>query len=72
MPPKSNNKTHNGENRLSGKPFVGVIFKCCRIYSRIYLNKKGDAFVGWCPRCSKKMTMRVSPTGSKERFFTAE
>ena len=36
------------------KPFIGIHFKCCNIYSRIYLNAKGDAFVGWCPKCTKK------------------
>jgi len=54
------------------RPHIGVVFKCCRIYSRIYLNKKGDAFVGWCPRCSAKMEVLVSPIGSKSKFFFAE
>jgi hypothetical protein len=56
----------------SEKPHIGVIFKCCRVYARVYLNKKGDAFVGWCPKCARKMEIKVSPCGSKERFFTAE
>jgi hypothetical protein len=54
------------------KPHLGVIFKCCRVYSRLYLNKKGDAFVGWCPKCAAKLEIKVSPTGSRQRFFTAE
>jgi len=54
------------------RPFIGIMFKCCRIYSRIYLNAAGTAFVGWCPRCAAKATVRVSPTGSRNRFFTAE
>ncbi|RKX27339.1 MAG: hypothetical protein DRP47_06720 [Candidatus Zixiibacteriota bacterium] len=53
------------------RPFIGVYFKCCRVYSRIYLNKAGTAFVGWCPKCARKTVVRVSPTGSKERIFTA-
>jgi hypothetical protein len=54
------------------RPFIGMHFKCCNVYSRIYLNREGTAFVGWCPRCAAKTTVRVSPTGSKSRFFTAE
>jgi len=54
------------------RPHLGVIFKCCRIYSRIYLNKKGDTFVGWCPKCAAKMEIEVSPYGSDSRFFMAE
>jgi len=54
------------------RPHIGIVFKCCRIYSRIYLNKKGDAFVGWCPKCAAKMEVFISPYGSKNRFFFAE
>ena len=54
------------------RPHIGIIFKCCRIYSRIYLNKKGNAYVGWCPKCTAKMEVLISPYGSKNRFFFAE
>ncbi|RME22510.1 MAG: hypothetical protein D6800_10935 [Candidatus Zixiibacteriota bacterium] len=54
------------------RPFIGIMFKCCHVYSRIYLNAAGTAFVGWCPRCAAKATVKVSPTGSRNRFFTAE
>ncbi|MBU8934869.1 MAG: hypothetical protein KOO62_12850 [candidate division Zixibacteria bacterium] len=53
------------------RPFIGMYFKCCRVYSRIYLNKGGNAFVGWCPKCTAKTSVRVSPTGSNDRIFTA-
>ncbi len=62
----------SGEAEKSGKPHIGVIFKCCRVYSRIYLNKSKTAFVGWCPKCAAKMEVRISPYGSKKRFFTAD
>ena len=54
------------------KPFIGVHFTCCKVYSRIYLNAAGTAFVGWCPKCAAKAEVKVSPTGSSSRFFTAE
>lgn len=57
--------------KKTGRPFVGIFFTCCKVYSRIYLNKQGTAFVGWCPRCAAKVEMKVSPTGSTSRFFTA-
>ena len=53
------------------KLFLGIVFKCCNIYSRIHLNKKRTAFVGWCPKCAKPARVKVSPTGSKSRFFSA-
>jgi hypothetical protein len=54
------------------RPKLGVYFKCCHIYSHIYLNRAGTAFVGWCPKCAAKVEMRVSPTGSTSKIFMAE
>ena len=46
-------------------------FKCCNVYARIYLNKDGTAFVGWCPKCTAKVGVKVSPVGTNARFFAA-
>jgi len=54
------------------RPFIGMHFKCCNVYSRIYLNSRGTAFVGWCPKCAVKAEVMVSPTGTKARFFSAD
>ena len=53
------------------KPFIGVRFDCCNVYMRIKLNKAGTAFVGWCPRCTKRAEVKVSKSGSKNPFFVA-
>lgn len=53
----------------NGRPHKGVLFKCCNVYVRIHLNAKGDAFVGWCPRCAGKLELRVGPDGSDAGFF---
>lgn len=58
--------------KASRRPFIGMHFKCCNIYSRIYLNRKHTAFVGWCPKCTRQAVVKVSPDGTKERFFTAD
>jgi len=56
------------------KDFIGVTFKCCNVYSRIYLNKEGTAFEGVCPRCYKKRVVVkiVEHGGTESRFFEAE
>jgi len=54
------------------RPFIGMHFKCCNVYSRIYLNRAGTAFVGWCPKCAVKAEVTVSPSGTKARFFSAD
>lgn len=54
------------------KPFLGMYFKCCRVYSRLYLNKQQTAFVGWCPKCAAKAEVKISAEGSSEKFFIAD
>jgi hypothetical protein len=53
------------------REYVGVTFKCCRVYTRIYLNKEKTAFVGWCPKCAAKMEVQITKTGSSSKFFQA-
>ena len=55
-----------------GRPYIGVYFKCCRVYARIYLNRAGDAFCGHCPKCARPTRVKVGRGGSKSRFWTAE
>ncbi|MCD6162515.1 MAG: hypothetical protein J7K40_08905 [candidate division Zixibacteria bacterium] len=54
------------------RPYIGVVFKCCNVYSRIYLSKNKTSFVGWCPKCGGKMVVEISPHGSKSKFFVAD
>ena len=53
------------------KPFVGMHFKCCHVYSRIYINAKRTAFSGHCPKCAKPVEIKISKDGSSSPFFTA-
>ena len=53
------------------RPFVGVLFTCCHVYMRIYLNTAQTAYVGHCPRCAAKLELKVAPNGSPGRFFSA-
>ncbi|MEA2063243.1 MAG: hypothetical protein U9P14_06075 [Gemmatimonadota bacterium] len=66
---KKNRKKQADGAPSKRRPTIGVFWECCKVYSRISLNKKGTAYVGWCPRCAKRVQMDVVPWGSKSRFF---
>lgn len=53
------------------RKFLGVHFQCCNVYARIYVNPEGTAYKGNCPRCGKRVEVKVGPGGTDSRFFTA-
>lgn len=54
------------------RKFLGVHFKCCNAYARVYMNKEKTAYRGACPRCGKRVDMRIGREGTDSRFFTAQ
>lgn len=53
------------------KKFIGMLFECCNVYRRIYINQGGNAYEGRCPICYGKIKVIVGPDGTDQRFFTA-
>jgi hypothetical protein len=51
--------------------FVGVHFACCDVYMRVYVNRDRTAYEGNCPKCAKRVRLRIGPGGTDARFFTA-
>ncbi|HOI54699.1 MAG TPA: hypothetical protein PLP01_05585 [Phycisphaerae bacterium] len=58
-------------DRGQERPWISVHFECCNVYARVYRNAAGTAYVGWCPKCAAKVTVRVAPGGTTTRFFRA-
>jgi PHP family Zn ribbon phosphoesterase len=54
------------------QPFLGIHFKCCNVYARIYRDKDATAYVGRCPRCGAAVRVPIGKGGSPRRFFAAE
>lgn len=53
------------------KKFIGILFECCKVYRRIYINKDDNAYEGRCPLCYSKVKVIVGPDGTNQRFFNA-
>ena len=66
-----NNERSANAGANPAKPFVGVHFKCCNIYVRIYRNRTQDAYEGACPKCRKKVKLPIGSGGTNNRFFEA-
>lgn len=67
-PPEGEAASAAGDRK---RRWLGIQFECCGVYSRIYRNRQGTAYVGYCPRCSRPVRVRIGPGGEHGRFFRA-
>ena len=63
--------TDDLESKGMGRPWIGVHFECCGVYTRIYRNRQATAYEGHCPRCQRVARIRIGPGGSNHRIFRA-
>ena len=54
------------------KKFIGILFECCNVYRRIYINQEKNAYKGECPKCNGKVKVTIGPSGTDTRFFSAQ
>ncbi|MEL7089021.1 MAG: hypothetical protein AAGL98_11370 [Planctomycetota bacterium] len=60
-----------GDAGLRGRPWLAVKWRCCSVYSRVYRNRRGDAYEGRCPRCATPVRASIGEGGTSSRFFEA-
>ena len=58
------------EEASPDRPYLGIHFACCSVYSRIYRNAEQTAYVGHCPRCTCRVQVNIVQSGTYQRFFT--
>jgi hypothetical protein len=63
--------TGNGGGSTVSRRFVGIHFLCCDVYARVYVNRDDTAYQGNCPKCARRVRLRIGPGGTSARFFTA-
>lgn len=59
-------------DRNVGRPWIGILFACCEVYTRIYRNREQTGYTGNCPKCGRRVSLRIGSNGVSSRFFTAE
>lgn len=63
----------NGKSpgKATPREYLSIHFRCCNVYGRIYKNRAGTAYVGWCPRCASKLEVKVGKggQGTDQRIF---
>jgi len=55
----------------NGRPWLAVLWRCCNVYSRVYIMRDESAYNGDCPSCGRTVRFRVAPDGTTCRFFEA-
>lgn len=54
------------------RPYLSVLFNCCRVYRRVYRSPDGSTYVGKCPRCGLTVRFEVGEDGTDARQFVVE
>lgn len=55
----------------ASKAWLGIWFRCCHTYGRLYKNASGRMYAGRCPKCGSEASVRVGSGGSSRRLFEA-
>jgi len=51
------------------RKYIGIFFECCSVYTRIYINREKTSYLGWCPKCARRIEIKIDKKGTDNRFF---
>lgn len=56
-------------NMPPGRKYIGIVYECCQVYQRVYINRTNTAYEGRCPKCLRRAKIRIGFGGTSQRFF---
>ncbi len=54
------------------RPYLSVLFACCKVYTRLYRDPTGQNYTGHCPKCARPVKFKVGEGGTSARQFVVE
>ena len=57
--------------QIGPRAWLGIYFRCCHTYGRLYRDRAGKRYTGSCPRCGVALSVPIGPAGTNQRFFEA-
>jgi hypothetical protein len=66
------NDEGRGGGAESDRPWIGIHFECCGVYSRVYRRPEEPQYVGKCPSCGRALRVLVRADGVKAKIFRAK
>ena len=70
-PPRGDSDRRRANGASSAASFIGIQYRCCRVYGRLYRSADRAAYQGRCPKCGLAVTVPIGEGGSNTRFFSA-
>ncbi len=67
----SNGDDLSSPPKRQARRFLGIRFACCDVYTRVYVNRTDTAYEGCCPKCGRRVNIKIGSGGTDNRFFTA-
>jgi hypothetical protein len=70
--PRADATNMASETKTGKRPWIGIMFECCAIYSRLYRAPGSKEYRGRCPRCLRAIHLPVGEGGTDLRQFRAK
>ncbi|MDB5328123.1 MAG: hypothetical protein JWM57_3692 [Phycisphaerales bacterium] len=65
-------KVNAGPAPVTTRPYLSVLFNCCKVYQRVYRDTEGSSYTGRCPKCLRTIRFVVGEGGTAGRSFVVE